>query len=129
MKNKVVLDASALLALIQQERGAETVKPLLKSAVMSAVNIAECLTALQRADVLPEEALGLITDIITVIVPFDVEQAACVAKLQSKVKHKGLSLGDRACIALGIKLQAPIYTADRVWAELQLDGVEIKLIR
>jgi PIN domain nuclease of toxin-antitoxin system len=129
VKNKVVLDASALLALIQQERGAETVKPLLKSAVMSAVNIAECLSALQRADVLAEEALSLITDIISIIIPFDVEQAACVADLQSKVKHKGLSLGDRACVALGMKLQIPIYTSDRIWAELALDNVEIRLIR
>lgn len=129
MKNKVVLDASALLALIQQEQGAETVKPLLKSAVMSAVNVAECLTALHRADILTEEALSLITDIISIIVPFDVTQAACVAELQSKVKHKGLSLGDRACVALGIQLQVPIYTADRIWAELALDNVEIRLIR
>lgn len=127
--NNTVLDASALLALIQQEQGAEIIKPLLKFSVMSAVNIAECLTALQRTGVSPQEALILITDIIATIVPFDIEQAGYVAELQSKVQHKGLSLGDRACIALGIKLQVPIYTADRIWAELQLDGADIKLIR
>ncbi len=96
---------------------------------MSAVNIAECLTALQRTGILPQEALILITDIIATIIPFDLEQAGYVAELQSRVQHKGLSLGDRACIALGIKLQVPIYTADRIWAELQLDGADIKLIR
>lgn len=127
--NNTVLDASALLALIQQEQGAEIIKPLLKFSVMSAVNIAECLTALQRTRILPQEALILITDIIATIIPFDLEQAGYVAELQSRVQHKGLSLGDRACIALGIKLQVPIYTADRIWAELQLDGADIKLIR
>lgn len=129
MNNNIVLDASALLALIQEEQGAEVIKPLLKFSIMSTVNIAECLTALQRTGVSPQEALILITDIITTIVPFDIEQAGYVAELQSKVQHKGLSLGDRACIVLGIKLQVPIYTADRVWAELQLNGADIKLIR
>lgn len=129
MNNNIILDASALLALIQEEQGAEIIKPLLKFSVMSAVNIAESLTALQRIDISPQEALTLITDIVTLIVPFDLEQAGYVAELQSHVQHKGLSLGDRACIALGIKLQVPIYTADKIWAELQLNGADIKLIR
>ena len=129
MNNSIILDASALLALVQKEQGAEIIKPLLKFSVMSAVNVAESLTALQRTGIVPQEALILITDIIATIIPLDLEQAGYVAELQSKVQHKGLSLGDRACIALGIKLQVPIYTADRIWAELQLDGADIKLIR
>jgi len=51
MNNNIVLDASALLALIQEEQGAEVIKPLLKFSIMSTVNIAECLTALQRTGV------------------------------------------------------------------------------
>ena len=129
MNNNIVLDASALLALIQEELGSEIIKPLLKFSVMSTVNVAESLTALQRTGISPKEALILITDIIVTIVPFDLEQAGYLAELQSHVQHKGLSLGDRACIALGIKMQVPIYTADRVWAELQLDNANIKLIR
>ena len=129
MNNNIVLDASALLALIQEEQGAEVIKPLLKFSVMSTVNSAESLTTLQRTGVSPQEALILISDIIMTIVPFDLEQAGIVAELQSKVQHKGLSLGDRACIALGIKLQVPIYTADRVWAQLQLNNANVKLIR
>ena len=129
MNNNIVLDASALLALIQEEQGAEVIKPLLKFSVMSTVNIAESLTTLQRTGVSPQEALILISDIIMTIVPFDLEQAGIVAELQSKVQHKGLSLGDRACIALGIKLQVPIYTADRVWVQLQLNNANVKLIR
>lgn len=129
MINKIVLDASALLALIQEESGAEIIKPLLSHSVMSAVNVAETLTALQRIDILTEEASTLIAEIITNIIPFDFEQAKLAAELQTHVKHKGLSLGDRSCIALGLQLQAPIYTADKVWAELQLKDAVIKLIR
>ena len=129
MNKNIVLDASALLALIQEERGADVVRSLLRHAVMSAVNIAEVLTALQRVHVSPQESVGLVSDIVETIVPFDLEQARYVAELQSQVQPKGLSLGDRACIALGLKLQVPIYTADKIWSQLQLDKVDIRMIR
>jgi len=129
MNNRVILDASALLALIQEETGAEIIKPLLKFSVMSAVNVTETLSVLQRTNISPEEGLTLITDIVTTIVPFDLEQAEQVAKLHPLVQPQGLSLADRACIALGIKLQIPIYTADRIWDEIKLDNIDIRLIR
>lgn len=129
MNNRVILDASALLALIQEETGAEIIKPLLKFSVMSAVNVTETLSVLQRTNIFSEEGLTLITDIVTTIVPFDLEQAEQVAKLHPLVQPQGLSLADRACIALGIKLQIPIYTADRIWDELKLDNIDIRLIR
>ena len=129
MNNRVILDASALLALIQEETGAEIIKPLLKFSVMSAVNVTETLSVLQRTNISSEEGLALIMDIVTTIVPFDLEQAEQVAKLHPFVQPQGLSLADRACIALGIKLQIPIYTADRIWVELKLDNIDIRLIR
>jgi len=129
MNNKVVLDASALLALIQNEKGADIIKPLLKRAVMSTISVAEVLTTLQRVDILPKEAITFVTDIVQEIVPFDIEHAQCVAELQPNVHHKGLSLGDRACLALGQKLQVPIYTADKIWGELHIDNTTINLIR
>jgi PIN domain nuclease of toxin-antitoxin system len=129
MTDKVVLDASALLALIQNEKGADIIRPLLKRAVMSTINVAEVLTALQRVEIQPKDAIVSIRDVIQGIIPFDVEQAQCAAELQPYVRHKGLSLGDRACIALGQKIQAPIYTADKIWGELQLDNIIINLIR
>lgn len=130
MKNKIVLDASAFLALAQEEKGAAVIKPLLEFAVMSTVNIAEALTVLQRTgNIELEDATNLINDIISTIIPFDLDQATEVARLNPLVKHKGLSLGDRACIALGIKLQTPIYTTDKAWADLALDKVNIQLIR
>ena len=129
MTDKVVLDASALLALIQNETGADVIRPLLKRSVMSTINVAEVLTALQRVEIQPKDAIVSIRDVILGIIPFDVEQAQCAAELQPYVRHKGLSLGDRACIALGQKLQAPIYTADKIWGELQLDNITINIIR
>ncbi|MCE3231439.1 MAG: hypothetical protein K0R52_1367 [Alphaproteobacteria bacterium] len=96
---------------------------------MSAVNVSEVLTALQRVEMLPKDALASVGDVIQCIMPFDIEQAQYAAELQPYVRHKGLSLGDRACIALGKKLQAPIYTADKIWGELQLDPIVITLIR
>lgn len=129
MNNKVVLDASTLLALIQNEKGADVIKPLLKRAVMSTINVAEVLTTLQRVDIVPKEAIIFVTDIVQEIVSFDIEQAQCVAELQPYVRHKGLSLGDRACLALGQKLKAPIFTADKIWGELQIDNITINLIR
>jgi PIN domain nuclease of toxin-antitoxin system len=129
MSDKVVLDASALLALIQNEPGADVIRALLKRAVMSTINVAEVLTALQRVEIQPKDAIVSICDVIQGIIPFDVEQAQCTAELQPYVRHKGLSLGDRACIALGQKLQVPVYTADKIWGELQLDNIVINIIR
>ncbi|HJD62033.1 MAG TPA: type II toxin-antitoxin system VapC family toxin [Rickettsia endosymbiont of Degeeriella rufa] len=128
--NNVVLDASALLALIQNEQDSEIVKPLVQFASMSTVNITEVLTFLHRTNKISnDEAFILITETVQSIIPFDLEQAAHTAQLQLYTQHKGLSLGDRACITLGIKLQAPIYTADKIWAELKLNDADIKLIR
>jgi PIN domain nuclease of toxin-antitoxin system len=129
MSNNVILDASALLALIHQEQGADIVKPLLKRAIMSTVNVSEVLTALQRTDIHPKEALLSIFDIIQTIIPFDTEQAKLTAELSPLTKSKGLSLGDRACIALGQKMKLPIYTADKIWGELKLENADINLIR
>jgi PIN domain nuclease of toxin-antitoxin system len=129
MDNSVVLDSSALLALLQQEKGSEVVQPLLNDAVMSTVNIAEVLTALQRIHISPKEALFSIPGMIKAIVPFDLDQAQLVAELYPHGKDKGLSLGDRACISLGIKLKAPIYTADKIWEHLSIERADIRVIR
>lgn len=113
--NNVVLDASALFALIQNEQGSEIVKPLVQFSSMSTVNITAVLTFLHRTKkISSDEAFILITETIHSIIPFDLAQAAHTAQLQSYIQHKGLLLGDRACITLGIKLQAPIYTADKI---------------
>lgn len=123
-----VLDASALLALLQNERGAAAVEPLLDRSAISSVNWSEVLQkALSRGidvDHLGDDlgALGL------VVAPFTTADAERAAHLWAATRHLGLSLGDRACLALGLLLRAPVLTADRSWATLTL-GVEVRPIR
>lgn len=81
--NIAILDASALIALIQQEKGANIVKPLLKYSTMSTVNIAEVATSLQRINIYPDQSMTLIQDILKNIVPFDFEHSRLTAQLQS----------------------------------------------
>ncbi|OJW53439.1 MAG: hypothetical protein BGO67_01700 [Alphaproteobacteria bacterium 41-28] len=128
MNKKVVLDASAILALIQEEPGAEVIRPLLKQSMMSAVNVAETLTSLQKVEMDPEEGMEYLSILISQIVDFDTDQAIDAARLYPHVKHKGLSLGDRACLALGKKFQATIYTADKIWKDIYPE-LDIYLIR
>jgi PIN domain nuclease of toxin-antitoxin system len=127
--SKVVLDASALLALIKNEPGAEIVEGLLGNIVMSSVNVSEIASILLDSDMNTTETQESIEPFIDSIVSFDFEHSIACASLKKITKHLGLSLGDRACIALGIKLKLPIYTADKIWQELKLENTEIKLIR
>ena len=96
---------------------------------MSSVNISETASILLESEMSFQEVQECLSPLISVIVPFDEEQAFYTAGLRKHTKSKGLSLGDRACIALGIKMKLPVYTADKIWQDLQLDDLEIKLIR
>ena len=125
---RAVLDASALLAFLLDEPGQHKVDEVLAEAVISAVNWSEVMQQLVkrgesiagcRSDL---EALGLS------IMAFDAEAAEQTAQLWPKGRAYGLSLGDRACISLGMVLEAPILTADRIWARAFPD-IPIQLIR
>ena len=129
MNKKVIFDASVLLALLQEEKGSDEVKSLLDRSIMSAVNVSEVLNVLGRNGVSIAESTAHVKDIITEIISFDIEQAALNAKLSSDTSIKGLSLGDRACIALGIQMRLPVYTADRLWQKVNLPDVDIVVIR
>lgn len=126
---KIVLDASAILAVLNEEPGSENLTPeMLNNSAGSTVNIAEVHTKLVSrggdADEAWEDTLGAIHE----SVPFTDEQARIAGGLVAKTRALGLSLGDRACLALGIVLQAPVYTTDRSWKNLSL-GVRIHVIR
>ncbi|MDG1437297.1 MAG: type II toxin-antitoxin system VapC family toxin [Rickettsiaceae bacterium] len=129
MNKKVVFDASALLILLQKESGSEKLRPLLDYAVMSTVNISEVLNVLGRNNLSAEESIPLINDMITEIIPFDIDQAELSAKLSLDTSIQGLSLGDRACIALGMQMKLPIYTADQLWGKVKLPNANIILAR
>ncbi len=96
---------------------------------MSSINVSEAAAILLDSKMTFEESQACLLPFISTIMPFDEEFAFLTAKLRSQTKAKGLSLGDRACIALGIHLQLPIYTADRRWKELSIEGADIRLIR
>ncbi len=126
--NSVVLDASAIIAFLLQEPGAAIVGEYLTDGIASAVNIAEVgarLSDLDMGDVQIRRSMSVLG---LEIRPFDLEAAYAVAVMRAKTRNKGLSLGDRACLALANQLGVPALTADRVWAELDID-VEIQLIR
>ena len=95
---------------------------------MSAVNAAEILQKLVMRNMTLSRAEEYLKRFVSDIPSFDLEQAALAATLHSKTREFGLSLGDRACLALGMQLGLPIMTADQVWLKLGL-GIAIEVIR
>jgi len=124
----VVLDSSALLALVNGEPGAENVAAKLGDALISAVNLAEAITRLVSHGGSLEEAQTVLALLDLDVVDFDRKLAHKTGGLVTMTRSRGLSLGDRACLALADREQIPAMTADRAWSGLDL-GVEILLIR
>jgi PIN domain nuclease of toxin-antitoxin system len=149
-----VLDASALLAYLLDEPGADVVEGIIADgAAVSAINLAECFTRLvdvrpdlgelfasQAANVRPEVVpywlpdLGAGAPLLPNSIapqPFTTVDGVLCAALRPLTKSRGLSLGDRACLALGRRVSAPVFTADRSWLELDPDiiRVEVRSIR
>jgi ribonuclease VapC len=127
--NRVVLDASALLALLNQEAGSETLTPeLLSGAVISAVNLAEVHSKLVGRGLSPNDAWEAALGPVREAHPFTLEHARLVGDLVPQTRPLGLSLGDLACLALGVTLKVPVYTADKSWKKLKV-GASIHVIR
>ncbi len=123
-----VLDTSALLAYVKGEPGAEIVASLIGDAVISAVNFAEAVTKLVGKGAtldLARAALGVAN---VDVVDFDRSLAEAAGALVAQTKSVGLSLGDRACLALAARERVPALTGDRAWSKLSL-GLDIRLIR
>ena len=123
-----VLDTSALIALLFGERGAEKVEAVMRGAALSTVTYCETLAVMTRLgrDV-GRLRQGLLISGLS-IVPFEARHAEVTAELERQTRSHGLSLGDRACLALGILRNETVLTADRPWADLAL-GVRVELIR
>lgn len=127
--SRVVLDASVILAVIHRERGFEKVTPdLLARATVSTVNLAEVQSKLVSSGWSFDDAWDDSTGLIGEILPFTADHAHLAGNLIAETRSLGLSLADRACLALGLDLKAPIYTADRSWKSLRV-GLQIHLIR
>ncbi len=126
--NKCVLDASAILALLNDESGAGMVGELLPVAIVSAVNYAEVVTRLALLG-MPENEIHRALNILGLtIIPLDEDLSFRTGCLAIATKQYGLSLGDRACLALALKTGYSAVTADRVWQDLNIE-VDIKIIR
>jgi ribonuclease VapC len=129
MSNSWILDASALLTLLNEEPGSGHVAEAIEQgAIMGAVNMSEVVSKLSELGV-PGEAIHEILDNLGItIVDFDRSLAYNAGLLRLRTKKAGLSFGDRACLSVAERLQKPCLTADKAWAGLELP-IEIKLIR
>lgn len=119
---KIVFDASALIALFAKENGYQLIKKYMKDGIISSVNIAEVYKyCIESRDLTEDEARTLIKLSDIRIVDFCSEQALISAKICHKTKAYGISLGDRACLALAMLKNCPILTCDKIWQKLDLD--------
>ena len=125
----VVLDASALLALLRGEAGAEAVLAALPNACMSTVNLAEVASKLADHGMPAEAIESAVQGIRLDLRDFDTASAHRVGELRGITRAAGFSLGDRACLALAQQLGAAAMTADRSWRRLSVAGIQVELIR
>jgi ribonuclease VapC len=128
-ENRYVLDASALLASILREPGAEAVDDAIASgALASTVNEAETYSKLVDLGLSDDAAEAALERLEYAAVEFTPEHALTSGRLRGTTRTFGLSLGDRACLALALSLELPVLTADRVWSQLDV-GVDVVLCR
>ncbi len=126
--SEAVLDASALLAVVQGEPGAQAVEPFLANGLMTTVNMAEVLAKLVDKGVPEAEGFSAIAGLGLRLVDVDRALARASARLRASTRRAGLSLGDRVCLALAEQLALPVLTTDRAWAGLGL-SLDIRVIR
>lgn len=128
MPEPAVVDSSAVLALLQNEAGSATVSQLIYGALLSAVNLTEVHAKLIQNGLPVSLSWQRIVSLQCDVSFFTDEQARIAAELIQVTKPLGLSLGDRACLALAIQRKAAVYTTDSAWKNLNL-GIEINVIR
>jgi ribonuclease VapC len=125
---EAVLDASALLAFLRKEPGADKVAAVLSGACMSAVNLEETLSKMIQYGK-PLDAVSYQIERLRIpVVPYDAEQAKMAASMWQSTRVAGLSLGDRACLSLALKFAVPALTTDKDWSKIDV-GVRVERIR
>ena len=123
-----VLDASAVLAILLKEPGADIVRPHLPGAMISSVNVAEVINRRLKNGESLERNAQIIASLQMRVVDFDFEQAVMSASFKPYARIANLSLADRACLTLGLLRNVPVLTAEHNWTTADM-GVEIRLIR
>ena len=125
---KSVLDASAILTLLQGEPGSDTVMQYLPDAAVSAVNLSEVVAKLAEAG-MPEKSIRTaLTPFALDVWPFDEEAAYVCGQLRPQTRALGLSFGDRACLGLGLALSSTVVTTEQAWKSLGL-GIKVVVAR
>ena len=119
MSESYVLDASAVLCLLQEEKGAERVAEALPDAMIGAVNYSEVVAKLVEAGIDEVTVDSLIDKLQLKVIPFDRIQAWHAGSLRSTTRKLGLSLGDRACLALAAAEGATALTCERIWTKFE----------
>jgi ribonuclease VapC len=125
----VVMDASALLALVRNEPVADKVAPPVGRAAISAVNLQEVIKELLLSGLDAGTVRELLDELRLDVRPHDVEAAYAAAGLHAQTKEFGGGLGDRSCLALAIALGVPALTADREWKKVKVKGLKLEHIR
>ncbi len=123
-----VLDSSVIVACALDEPGGSGIADRLSGSLLGSVNAAEVVSRLRREGFALDEIREGWVQLGVVVVDFDEGLAVIAGELEASTRRKGLSLGDRACLALAKREGLPVLTADRVWADVDV-GVEIELIR
>lgn len=126
--SEVVVDASAVLALLNQETGSEEISQVIGNAAISAVNLSEVIAKLAEAGIPEEDIRQILFNLNLEVILFNEEQGLKAGMMRPATKSMGLSFGDRACLALGIYFNQPVITTDRLWGSLNL-GIEIRVVR
>lgn len=122
-----MLDASAVLALMLGEDGAEAVHDLLPLAHVSSVTLSEVVAKLQERGVPSDLIATSLSELGLDVVPFDEEQARYAGLLRRETRSAGLSLGDRCCFAAAAAIKAIAVTSDRDWLKLA-DQLDVKIM-
>lgn len=123
-----MIDTSVVLAFLFDEPGGREAFDTIDRGLMSSVNLSEVLTKCIENSANADFAEAQVMRLGVTVVPFNTEDAMTAAKLRPLTRNRGLSMGDRACLALALRYNLPVLTADRPWAELDV-GVDIRLIR
>ena len=130
MKNKYLLDASALLALLQNEPGAKIVAQRLPSSAISTVNLAEVASVLNKAGMPENDIDALFRDMDLATLDYEQKAAIATGGIRTMTAKGGLSLGDRACLISAKQHKRIALTADRAWLDFQESiSVEVEAIR
>lgn len=125
----VVLDASAVLALVRDEPGADKVAPYIGRAAISAVNLQEIIKELLLSGLDEPTTRELLDELRLDVRVHDTEAAYAAAALHAQTRQHGRGLGDRSCLALAVQLGVPALTADREWKKVKVKNLKLEHIR